>query len=1498
METRQAQAESRRAEFRSWLLQKARSKRVAPRAIEERYSRTRHQLQQEKLESADAKRTLQLADVSSRAATSSTRREEAVLRLEKRRELRSTRLEDAFCAAQGRRLALQDADKERLRKEHELVMVRLALSQDKDKDADQGRKLQERLAAAEENRLARLADLSARAASKFSHAKSVNHLNKLLQLQGVVERSARLATKLSEAAERRESLQSPKLSSPTKTPVSRTVAAPTGGVAALGAAAAAAAAGSAAGSGQVTGDTGEGPSRTPPHQLDWLKCEYPELPRHGTELPEQQLSTPTSAAGSVAQPFPSPAELVTSISSAAATEAANMVETGRGQSASRVPATEHQGAGGDRGEAAEERSQLHLERVELFRRHVSSKRVQACWRSFRAKKRTTAALATDFVDTGITDIELVAGTAAHVGGHLAASNRPTSAARAIPGARSHAPPPLVIEQQPPPAVFVGGMGSPSSPRTPGPGEMEFEQFAATLRAPHTLRATQSLLRRLEARLHICNATPPSCSRLLHRLFPGVAASKGIDRYPQRIFLCAYMILKHPEIVFNQSGDRESQLAASAAKMIARFESLLQRITHPTAAPAPDTAQDLNRSSNSSLLDYLAASPVARGVQAYHRARRAAASAGSLDSLTAELAAADGGQGAAASGAAGAATSADLASDAAGSAADMGAHIRSIGGCLVRFDEAWLHYLDQFAAWKGEDAAGMEAELVRMSVEMEKSMRRKMRGRPNMGERGRSAADLEAVIEQVHHDHSLLRERILKLSGPAGGARLDVALEAGRSLVASESESELSTTDGEGERSPRRPMLPRTPPPPVQQPAHAPSGIRRGFFPAASHRAPSATVAVATSTTAAAAAAAPAPAVLHAAQGPPAEVQSNSQLVYELIHNPKHQLSDEDAVGAWRRAGGFAIDSPDSAARGTHPAGRGAGGGERTDSGLMRMRYDANEASLQPMDEADVGLLEPGELLRRVRDRAKVMTERVFWDGVVLQLCEGLMQGALLRAVTPMVAELGVEIMAALSGTQQAAALRADFSEQALTAALDGSAAGSGDTTAAAVVQRLMAALARIALLLVQCGSAGREDDALAAHRAVKQQLVSAFTAFLTSPAPPPTSTPIDAAASPSPETPTAPAQRLACAIARALRLLFAQLKLLKLDTANSRLAMLSRQIQGPGAVSYLQARFASQHQLPPAQLQQGPLLQPLPRTRAWLDGAGPALAAMTDFLATEGLQMRERTATALSRTMGGSETRAGRSSGGGAVSNVPANLRTGLRGASGSQAAEAAGPLGPSTGPLVAPVQLGSWRAWVRAGVVELIAGTTPAISRALPETLAWDVERLHAAQNKFQHVAVVTTGLKIIAQFRSLGTPGAAPALASPTSPTPTSSNFWSLQDRQSAHRRLSIVLSSPDMRLADLVTLLTSLAGSHATTDLAVEDAIRSAFLSAVDPAGLQFRSLSVALKSTVLAALLLGEHEIQAQGGVPDAGVPALPCGCKRCIRGAAGPRAQPGRAAVSA
>jgi len=42
-------------------------------------------------------------------------------------------------------------------------------------------------------------------------------------------------------------------------------------------------------------------------------------------------------------------------------------------------------------------------------------------------------------------------------------------------------------------------------------------------------------------------------------------------------------------------------------------------------------------------------------------------------------------------------------------------LRTVGEHLVRFDELWLKYLDQFAAWKLADAASLEAELVRARV---------------------------------------------------------------------------------------------------------------------------------------------------------------------------------------------------------------------------------------------------------------------------------------------------------------------------------------------------------------------------------------------------------------------------------------------------------------------------------------------------------------------------------------------------------------------------------------------------------------------------------------------------------------------------------------------------------------------------------------------------------------------------------------------------------------
>ena len=50
---------------------------------------------------------------------------------------------------------------------------------------------------------------------------------------------------------------------------------------------------------------------------------------------------------------------------------------------------------------------------------------------------------------------------------------------------------------------------------------------------------------------------------------------------------------------------------------------------------------------------------------------------------------------------------------------------SLASLLVAFDDSWLEYLDQFVVWKGHDARGLEAELMRMAVWLERSMRLKL-----------------------------------------------------------------------------------------------------------------------------------------------------------------------------------------------------------------------------------------------------------------------------------------------------------------------------------------------------------------------------------------------------------------------------------------------------------------------------------------------------------------------------------------------------------------------------------------------------------------------------------------------------------------------------------------------------------------------------------------------------------------------------------------------------
>lgn len=111
-------------------------------------------------------------------------------------------------------------------------------------------------------------------------------------------------------------------------------------------------------------------------------------------------------------------------------------------------------------------------------------------------------------------------------------------------------------------------------------------------------------------------------------------------------------------------------------------------------------------------------------------------------------------------------------------------------------------------------------------------------------------------------------------------------------------------------------------------------------------------------------------------------------------------------------------------------------------------------------------------------------------------------------------------------------------------------------------------------MVERLGSPARSGDIISAQAALEAQ----FAAVLQG-----------RAGAPSPQRVTA----------RALRLLFSQLKLLKLDAANARLRMLSAAIAGGEALQYSSRRFMEKHGL--AEGADGPAIaQKLPKTSAWV----------------------------------------------------------------------------------------------------------------------------------------------------------------------------------------------------------------------------------------------------------------------------------------------------------
>ncbi|WZZ16862.1 uncharacterized protein LOC106347522 isoform X2 [Brassica napus] len=137
--------------------------------------------------------------------------------------------------------------------------------------------------------------------------------------------------------------------------------------------------------------------------------------------------------------------------------------------------------------------------------------------------------------------------------------------------------------------------------------LPFEQLAVLIESPSTLKAVNSLLDRFQLRLEASKNVTTAASQplimdnidhLLRRVAtprrkmtprirkgkkvtPGrtvaVTTSPKMSRYPVRVVLSAFMILGHPDAVFNGQGDQEAALNDSAKGFVKEFKLLIKVI---------------------------------------------------------------------------------------------------------------------------------------------------------------------------------------------------------------------------------------------------------------------------------------------------------------------------------------------------------------------------------------------------------------------------------------------------------------------------------------------------------------------------------------------------------------------------------------------------------------------------------------------------------------------------------------------------------------------------------------------------------------------------------------------------------------------------------------------------------------------------------------------------------------------------------------------------------
>lgn len=620
-----------------------------------------------------------------------------------------------------------------------------------------------------------------------------------------------------------------------------------------------------------------------------------------------------------------------------------------------------------------------------------------------------------------------------------------------------------------------------------------------------------------------------------------------------------------------------------------------------------------------------------------------------------------------------------------------------------FDDCWVSYLEQFVAWKLHDVVGLEESLIRMATKMELSMLRKVNGDVS-SERVQNNTDLKNIVEQVRHDHRLLRERVQRLTGTDGLQKFDQALEATRQNYEAESRDEFpsesnTATDTDTSTNTRKA--------PSGEPSERGYGGQRGSGNGGRppRRIP----------------------LDNENDGVP--VNANKEVfVWELLYDRNFQLVSDTIEEVWSSA--LAIEDP-------------------------------KMPSLTMQDAQSTP--------RALQKQIAMIAEKAFWDSVEEKLAAE--DGGAAVQVCTMLLEIGQDISATLPNTTSARVVNEYLKNEAeLLKLLQGGEQNTNDLKTSG----LLLLLEHTSELLRECGSEARNAAAVEAQSKVKENIVRALEG--------------------------GERGSLAKAVCRALRLLYAQLKVLRFDLANTRIRALSALLTGSKAIQYVQAKFLNTFGLTQGE---NPI-EKLPKMEKWIEEVQQARRSLELVLEPLNADL-----TNPSRTI------------------IPSSMRSGIRMGSSSNGSLEQWPEVQYISPVIAT----SWRGTFRIGLIHLVTSPTPLTTQNVPETLHLDVQRLHNVQNSYQRLVVTSAALLTLQQVKQEAIPQEA------------------LVDMK---RRLAVILENPTVNLSTLTSELAQMADTKED----VETHINNTLINLINREKGGFKALNNGLTKAIGICLIAGD------------------------------------------